>query len=204
MKRLQLQFLKITLQILVRNLTFGFKKLTSQIQILYFNTILTFGNHPSTSKTKRYKIILEIILNWLTLFVVVMKNYSYKRTVEMFLLITIVFNFFVARICIFLFMLWEIFFRSKTVSFGVRLFLSVREFFFWCESFLSPWGFYLWCETFDFPVRIYLPRENVYTENYSVQSENFGSTIKEGFSRLCGLCFVLWARPFYSLEKEEV
>ena len=142
----------------------------------------------------------------------------------MILLITIVFNFSLARIFVFLVLLWEIFFCSETFSFSVRLFLSAQELFFWCETFsfsvrlffsapriLIGFEIFFLRETFSFggwhfisPWVFFFPLENIYTENYSTQSENFWSTIQEGLSRLCSLCLVLWARHFYSLQKEEV
>ena len=126
-----------------------------------------------------------------------MKNYSYRGTVLMVLLITIVFNLFLVIIFIFLVLLRWMFFRSETISFSVRV-------------FLLPWDFFFQHENFSFCVRLFIslwvfffPLQNVSNENYSTQSKNFWSTIQEEFSRLCSLHLVLWARHFYSLEKEE-
>ena len=126
-----------------------------------------------------------------------MKNYSYRGTVLMVLLITIVFNLFLVIIFIFLVLLRWMFFRSETISFSVRV-------------FLLPWDFFFQHENFSFCVRLFIslwvfffPLQNVSNENYSTQSKNFWSTIQKEFSRLCSLHLVLWARHFYSLEKEE-
>ena len=51
---------------------------------------------------------------------------------------------------------------------------------------------------------IFFPSENVSTKNSFTQSGNISSDIQKGFGRLCSLYLVLWARPFYSWEKEEV
>ena len=126
------------------------------------------------------------------------------------------------------------FFQSQTVSFDVRLFLLSWDFFFLRSPrgifffffylfffffffffffvFLQ-WNFFFCRETFNFRVRLFIFPwdflflcEYVSSENYFIQRENFCSTIKERFGRLCRLCLVLVlrARHFYSLEKEEV
>ena len=85
-----------------------------------------------------------------------MRNYSYRRTVYMVLLITIVLVY--CSIYVFLVLLWEI-------SFGLRHFLLAWDIsFFFCREtlsfavrlFLSPWDFFFWCDTFSFLVRMFL------------------------------------------------
>ena len=150
----------------------------------------------------------------------------------MVLLITIVFNLFSLFCCEtfsfavklfllswdFFLLLWYFFFYRETLSFAVRLFLFLWHFFFCRETFYFPVRLFILQWDFFFVVRLFLllsdflfpretfyfPRENVSSENYFTQSENFFSSIKEGFGRLCSLCLVLWARHFYNLEKEEV
>ena len=139
-------------------------------------------------------------LKWSKQFLKETKNYLHrKRTIQMVLLTAIVFNFFSLFCC------ETFFFSHETFSFFVRLFLFPYDFF----CFL--WDVLFLCETFSFFMRLFVSQEtfyfsieNVFPKNYFIQSENFWSTIKEGFGRLCSLCLVLWARPFHSLEKEEV
>ena len=112
---------------------------------------------------------------------------------------------------------WEIFFWREVFSFTVKRFLLVLNFFFpWdyffpretfsfaVRLFVSSWDFFFLCEIYSFGVRLIFSRENFSTENSSTQSENFWSTIQEGFDRICSLCLVLWSIPFCSLEKEKV
>ena len=118
---------------------------------------------------------------------------------EMILLISTVFDFFLV-------LLGETFFRSETVFFlvrhffvAVRRFYSVgplllsREFFFLLETFsfsmtlfLSARDSFSFFETFSLGARIFFSRENI-----STQSENFWSTIDEGVGKLWNLCLVL-------------
>ena len=117
-------------------------------------------------------------------------------------------------------------FRCEKCSFRARQFLSTWDFFFCHETFsfsalreafffffFLQWNFFFCRETFNFRVRLFIFPwdflflcEYVSSENYFIQRENFCSTIKERFGRLCRLCLVLVlrARHFYSLEKEEV
>ena len=91
----------------------------------------------------------------------------------MVLLITIVFNFFLARMFIFLVLLQEIFFRSKKISFGVRLFLyrenftfGIRLFFFGVRLFLSPRDFFSSVRLFSFPARMFLSKRKISGKPY--------------------------------------
>ena len=114
-------------------------------------------------------------------------------------------------------------FRCEKCSFRARQFLSAWDFFFCRETFFFSarhffffflqWNFFFCRQTFNFRVRLFIfpwdflfHCEYVSSENYFIQSENFWSTKKERFDRLCRLCLVLVlrARHFYSLEKEEV
>ena len=126
----------------------------------------------------------------------------------------------------------EIFFWKETISLGVRLFCSPREFFFYPQTlsfsnrlfpcretfslgvrvFLFQWDFFSCREIFSFPVRLFLLSwdflfhgKTFYFAHRNVSPENyFWSTIKKGFGRLYSLRLVLQARNFYSPEKEEV
>ena len=134
---------------------------------------------------KEFKFIIALLL--IKELVRVMKKYSYRRrTVQMVLTITIVFNLLPCFVMRNFLSTWDIFFLRKKFSFSVRLFFCYEKFSFSIRLFLSLWDFFF-------------PREN-----FSTQSEKFWSTIQEGFGRLRSLCLVMWARFFYSLEKEEV
>ena len=126
---------------------------------------------------------------------------------------------------------WNIFYYSETIFFAVRHFLCRETFYFTMRLLVIHWNFYLFSETFSFSGRLILLQWDflLHRETFSfavrrsvtvrhfllqwyvffpvrnfTQCENFWTTIKEGFGRLYSLCLVLWARHFYSLEKEKV
>ena len=152
----------------------------------------------------RTQVYRHIILNWLKQFVRVIRNFTKRFTNHYCFQL---FPCFVVRNVL---SEPDSFFRRETISFVVRLFLSPRGIFF---LFFLQWNFFFCRQTFNFRVRLFIfpwdylfHCEYVSPENCFIQSENFWSTIKERFDRLCRLCLVLvlQARHFYSLEKEEV
>ena len=108
-------------------------------------------------------------------------------------------------------------FPCETFYFPVRLFISLWDFLFPREAcyfsarlFISSWDFLFLRWTFYFFVRLLFSHweflflhENVAPENYFTKSDNFWSTIKERFGRVCNLCLVVSARPFYNLEYKD-
>ena len=91
---------------------------------------------------------------------------------------------------IFLVLSWDFFFLHVT-SFALRLFLFSWDFFFFRETFSFFMRLFLSSQNFLFPREtFYFPCQNVCPESYFTESENFWSTIKEWFGRLCSLCLV--------------
>ena len=179
---------------------------------------MNFVTVYTTFRLWRTHVYRHIILNWLKQFARVIKNFTKRFTNHYCFQL---FPCFVVRNVL---SEPDSFFRCETFSFVVRLFLSPRgifffffffflfKFFFFFFFFLQ-WYFFFCRQTFNFRVRLFIfpwdflfHCEYVSSENCFIQSENFWSTKKERFDRLCRLCLVLvlWARHFYSLEEEEV
>ena len=117
---------------------------------IYFKIGLYVWKNTQLWTTQVYhRIILEAILKWSKQFVKTIKNYLHKRrTVQMVLLITIVFN-------LFLFCCETFYFSHGIFYFSVRLFIYPWEFFFSSENFRFSWGFlfFLWkCFSWKFLV----------------------------------------------------
>ena len=95
---------------------------------IYFKIGLYVWKNTQLWTTQVYhRIILEVILKWSKQFVKTIKNYLHRRrTVQMVLLITIVFNLFCCE---------TFYFSHGIFYFSVRLFIYPWEFFFSSENF---------------------------------------------------------------------
>ena len=98
----------------------------------------------------------------------------------------------------FLFLREIFYFPHETFYFCLRLFLFLWDFFFYVRLFL-------FCETFFFyPWDFLFFPWKCFSWKLFYPKWKFLVNHKKGFDRLCSLCLVLWARHFYSVEKEEV
>ena len=98
---------------------------------IYFKIGLYVWKNTQLWTTQVYhRIILEVILKWSKQFAKTIKNYLHRRrTVQMVLLITTVFNLFLLFCC-------ETFYFSHGIFyFSVRLFIYPWEFFFSSKNF---------------------------------------------------------------------
>ena len=91
------------------------------------------------------------------------KNYSHRRrTVQMFLLITIVFNLFSLFYCesfsfaVRRFLLGDFFFALRVFLFSLDFYFSREMFYFSVRLFIFLWNVFFFCNTFPFFVRLFI------------------------------------------------